>query len=240
MAYKQLVQPNIAINENAGWCLQYARRVFGLPAVEPTAWVAWTNTQYKHQDRNFPSGVAVPVWFDWVGDVGSGRFRYGHVAVRTADGKIWSSPLSGNGRAWFASVDDLTRAFGNGMTYVGWSEDISGTRVIKEEGGVPVVPQDVIVDEQLAIKLLDLWGRQGDAIRDPSAIGSIVGKPAWHAIDTLKSSQEGQARQGYLNSIDGIMAELAAARASKESDKPGDAERKLEALRSAMKDALGI
>ncbi|WMM74482.1 hypothetical protein RCF27_09445 [Rhodococcus pyridinivorans] len=30
-------------------------------------------------------------------------------------------------------MDDLTRAFGNGMTYVGWSEDISGTRVV--EGG---------------------------------------------------------------------------------------------------------
>lgn len=130
---RQLVNPNINITEKAGWCLSYARRVFGAPAVEPSAWDGWTRAKYRHEDRNFPAGVAVPVWFDWTGDVGAGRQRYGHVAVRTADGKIWSSPLTGTGRSWFTTVDDLTRAFGGGMRYVGWSEDISGVRVIEGE-----------------------------------------------------------------------------------------------------------
>lgn len=136
MAWKQLIAPVVEISEVAGMCLSYARRVFGRPVVEPTAWSGWTNAKYKHEDRNFPSGVAVPVWFDWTGDVGAGRQRYGHVAVRMPDGKVWSSPLSGTGRNWFASVDDLTRAFGNGMRYVGWSEDISNGRVVIEEEDV--------------------------------------------------------------------------------------------------------
>lgn len=130
MSWRQLITPNIAINENAGWCLSYARKVFGRPVVEPTAWQGWQNAKYKHTDRNFPQGVSFPVWFDWWGDVGNGYHQYGHVAVVHTDGRVWSSPLSGYGRAWFNSIDDLTRAFGNGMKYVGWSEDISGARVI--------------------------------------------------------------------------------------------------------------
>jgi hypothetical protein len=128
---KQLITPDLTVIETTGWCLQYARRVFGAPAVESSAWEAWTNTKFKHEDRNFPQRVAFPVWFDWTGDVGNGKYRYGHVAVRTADGRIWSSPLSGRGSAWFMTVDDLTRSFGGGMKYVGWSEDISNVKVIE-------------------------------------------------------------------------------------------------------------
>lgn len=142
MAWKQLIVPTIELSEVAGMCLSYARRVFGRPVVEPTAWSGWNNAKYKHEDRNFPAGVAVPVWFDWTGDVGAGRHRYGHVAVRMPDGKIWSSPLSGTGRNWFASVDDLTRAFGNGMSYVGWSEDISNGRVVTNIGEVDMVSNE--------------------------------------------------------------------------------------------------
>lgn len=134
---RQLVHPNFNVTEISGWCLRFSDKVFGLQAAYPTAWSAWTATKFKHENRDFPGGVAVPVWFDWVGDVGSGRQRYGHVAVRASDGKIWSSPLSGTGRAWFASVDDLTRAFGNGMRYVGWSEDISNVKVIELEDNMP-------------------------------------------------------------------------------------------------------
>lgn len=130
---KQLVQPNIEIVEEAGYCLQYARRVFGAPAVEETAHVAWNNAKHKHHDRNFPQGVSFPVWFDWTGDIGYGRHKYDHVAVYHTDGKVWSSPLTGRGRAWFESVDDLVRAFGGGMKYKGWSEDISGVKVIGED-----------------------------------------------------------------------------------------------------------
>lgn len=136
MAWHQLVTPNTDIAEKAGMCLSYSRRAFGAPAVEPTAWDAWTKAKYRHEDRVFPEGVAHPVWFYWKNKLPGDTVaqEYGHVAVRKADGKIWSSPLSGVGRAWFNSVDDLVRAFGGGMRYVGWSEDISKVRVIEESG----------------------------------------------------------------------------------------------------------
>jgi hypothetical protein len=136
MANKQLVQPDLAITEAAGWCLRFTERSFGVPLIYPTAWAAWQATQYKHQDRNFPDGVTVPVWFDWWGNPGNnqGVQQYGHAAYRTPDGKIHSAPGMGTGQATFGSVDELTNYFRHGMTYVGWSEDIAGVKVISLEG----------------------------------------------------------------------------------------------------------
>ncbi|QEX10974.1 hypothetical protein F6X56_15225 [Rhodococcus erythropolis] len=133
---EQIVQPYYNINEKAGMCLSYARRVFGAGIVETTAWEGWTKAQFKHADRDFPAGLAVPVWFDWWGQLpgDNQKYQYGHVAIRAADGKVWSSPLSGVGRTWFNTVDDLVRAFGNGMRYVGWSEDISRVKVVDFKG----------------------------------------------------------------------------------------------------------
>lgn len=143
--FQQLISPDPTIKETAGWCLRFTERSFRLIRVDSngnsvplvpgvvvrsTAWSDWLATKYKHQDRSFPEGVAVPVWFDWIGDVGEGRHRYGHVAYRGTDGRIYSSPLTGVGRADFANVDELCRAFASGMSYVGWSEDIAGVRVI--------------------------------------------------------------------------------------------------------------
>lgn len=141
----QIIQPNYAINEVAGLCLSYARKTFGLPAVEPTAYEAFRKLKYFHADRNFPVG-SVPVWFEWYGDLGngSGRLRYDHVAVRDASGTVWSSPLIGKGRVAFSSVDALVRAFGGGMKYLGWSEDISGTRVVNVGGNMKITTEQVV------------------------------------------------------------------------------------------------
>jgi hypothetical protein len=175
---RQLVQPNFSIVENAGWCLQYARRVFGAPVVESTAWQGWMNTEHPHEDRNFPQGVAVPVWFDWKGDVGDGHiFRYGHAAVRAADGKIWSSPLSGKGSAWFNSVDDLTRAFGGGMKYVGWSEDISNVKVIDME-------EQAMLDKTILTKLWVGYAAQYPA--PESYLNHWDGKQVTDVLDWLE------------------------------------------------------
>lgn len=135
MKYKQLVSPDLTITEAAGLCLSFSRRAFGAPVVEKTAWEGWSKAEYRHEDRDWPSGVSIPVWFDWWGQLPGDKqkFQYGHVAVLHTDGKVYSSPLSGKGRAWFASVDDLARSFGGGMKYVGWSEDISNVRVVKKE-----------------------------------------------------------------------------------------------------------
>ncbi len=138
MSYKQLAEPNVDITEKAGLCLQFSRRGFGATKIEDTAYDAFQNTQFKHFDRNFPEGVSFPVWFEWWGSIkwsdGVTRTqRYDHVAIRHKDGKIYSSPLTGVGRSVFNSVDELARAFGAGMKFYAWTEDISNVRVIEEE-----------------------------------------------------------------------------------------------------------
>lgn len=235
---RQLVTPNFNVTETAGWCLRFSDKVFGLKAVYSTAWEAWTNTKFKHEDRNFPQGVAVPVWFDWVGDVGSGKRRYGHVAVRAADGKIWSSPLSGTGRAWFATVDDLIRAFGNGMRYVGWSEDISNVRVVEiGEEMIQDTDQEYSRWRQLAYQI------RGRALSRDEFRQSAVGKTWLNTIEILSDDAEahiathaqevGQVavRDDWEGQINGLLKQL--------HEMPHDtseAEQKLQAI----KDALGI
>jgi hypothetical protein len=212
---RQLVKPNFEIIEIAGWCLRFSDKVFGLNAAYPTAWQAWTNTKFKHEDRNFPPGVAVPVWFDWVGDVGSGRQRYGHVAVRAPDGKIWSAPLSGTGRAWFATVDDLTRAFGNGMKYVGWSEDISNVKVI-ETG-----EQNMVEDTQLNFDVL------------AQTFQDMTGRPL---VRAEFNSQVGRTWQDVLITFQGSVETAAYEEKTRGNSKVNEAEVKLQAI----KDALGV
>lgn len=189
MNYQQIVQPNVAINENAGWCLSYARRVFGAPVVEASAWAGWMSTEHPHEDRNWPKGVAFPVWFDWTGDVGSGRFQYGHVAVMVADGTVWSSPLSGYGRAWFKTVDDLTRAFGGGMSYVGWSEDISDVRVIK--GGNQVYVDKAEYDDLLNHKAISIDAQPyKDAVIASAAWTGDIGEKPENITPVLNDLQQ--------------------------------------------------
>lgn len=137
MSYKQLVDPNLNLSEDAGLCLQFSRRTYGAPKVEDTAYEAFENTKFRHYDRDFPSDVSVPVWFEWWGNIkwsdGINRYaRYDHVAVRAANGIIYSSPLAGRGQARFNSIEELERAFGAGMKYYAWTEDISNVRVVEE------------------------------------------------------------------------------------------------------------
>lgn len=120
----QLVSPNLDYPARAGYCLEYVDRAFGILSGEPTAWQAWLNTQFKHQDQNFPP-LEFPVFFD-------GFHGEGHVAIQTPNGVCSSPPNLGQvGHVVFPSVDALAKAYG--VTYVGWSEDLTNVRVIEED-----------------------------------------------------------------------------------------------------------
>lgn len=138
MKYEQETTIARSTQEKAGRCLQFTQSYLGVPHLYDSAWQAYESTQFKHNDRNFPAGVAVPIWFDWTGTVlwSDGVYRtarYGHAAVHDKDGKIHSSPGIGHGQQVFNSVDELIAYFGGGMKFVAWSDDISGIRVIKED-----------------------------------------------------------------------------------------------------------
>lgn len=133
MSYEQLVVPNPNIPCEPGMCLQYVRQTFGAPIVEPTATAGWNNAQYQHTDYNFPEGVCVPLWFAIPG------VPAGHVVLLMADGSIYSTSDDATVPHHHPSLNDLIWYYGPRvepqyqleLQYLGWSEDISGVRVVQ-------------------------------------------------------------------------------------------------------------
>jgi len=115
--------------DQAGYCLRFQQRVFpGSPAVYyPTARAAWDASGFKHGE--YPDGSAiVPISYSWCGTINGLYQDWGHAAVFVPGRGILSSPGSGYGQQWFSSIDELARAWG--LTYLGWTEDVGGFRVV--------------------------------------------------------------------------------------------------------------
>ena len=137
MQYKQLVTPNFSTVGQVGYCLQYARECFGAPAVEPNAWTAWLNTQFKHEDADLPTDVSIPMWYSYE----ENGEQLGHVTINVPGVGIYSSPWEqGTTHAVLPSIAEVERIYG--VEYVGWSEDISKVRVI-EGGDMPLTHDQV-------------------------------------------------------------------------------------------------
>src|SRR6185312_926566 len=137
MSCAQLVTPNLdpyihqpngnggtyILTDWYGWCLAYVQNAFGTGWAGSNAWEAWNDhVNIKHLDRDIPSGMYVPIWF-------SGYHGLGHVAIYK-DGKVWSSPWHHKPYAdVISSIAEVERIYG--VSYVGWSEDISGKQVVE-------------------------------------------------------------------------------------------------------------
>lgn len=126
MSYSQVKSPNLNTVGKAGYCLVYVRSVFGVASRYATAAIAWANAVYKHTDA-LPN-VAVPVWFKWETD--------GHVAVFVPGKGIYSTTAQGD--KVFPDVESLAKYIGG--TYLGWSEDINGVRVVQPEANPAPAP----------------------------------------------------------------------------------------------------
>lgn len=138
-----------------GWCLAVTDKQFGVSPFAATAQIAWNQNNTKHQDRNMPDGVYVPIWF--TGD----KDGYGHVAVGLRQGnsfKVWSSPYTH--KPYFdrfeGTVDTVIArmiAIGYGKAFLGWTETLGDRRIVaweedaKVEEPKPSLPaQDKPVD----------------------------------------------------------------------------------------------
>lgn len=140
MEYTQLKVSNLNIVGQEGLCLAYVTEVFSVPNYYPSATVAWQSAQYKHPSEQPPTDVAVPVWFSYNGPDG-------HVAVSVPGKGIYST--SAQGDKVFTSVAALVSWMGEGMTYLGWSEDINNVSVVQ---GVDMKPtrNQILLAYQLA------------------------------------------------------------------------------------------
>lgn len=135
----QLVTPNTAVTDGAGWCLRFTQSVWGAPVRYNSAWEAWEATTLKHgTSENIPTDVAVVVWFSHYGYYGH-YDNWGHVVSWIPGRGYLSSPTSGVGQKWLSTIQDVERSFNS--TYVGWSEDINGLRVAEITTPRPPQPQ---------------------------------------------------------------------------------------------------
>lgn len=181
----QLTKINTAAKGQIGLCLSFADDYFGIPHAEPTATVAWNKTVNKHLDRNFPTDTIVPIWFTFKnkagGDLGS------HIAAHRPDGVIVSSPWeSGTTHAELNSIEQLIGIYSdngkNPMTYLGWSEDIAGVRIIQPQG------DDMVQDNQHLNALTMAYFNRGPS---QDEIDRYVGKASYsRVLEDFDSSEE--------------------------------------------------
>jgi hypothetical protein len=143
MSYTQAITPNPNIPCKPGWCLQYVRQTFGLPAIHPTATAAWEASKTQHRDHNFPSNVWFAVWFALANEPA------GHVALMSPDGTVYSTSDLGNTPHRHPDLTDLHNyyaRYGMPLTYLGWTEDVQGIPVITNQGlaamGDTITPQE--------------------------------------------------------------------------------------------------
>lgn len=146
MSWVQVKSPNLSpvitqpgygvLADWTGWCLAVVQFAFGAAYAGSPARVSWQSyTKYKHADRNIPVGIYVPLWF-------SGYYNQWHVLIvkmnNDGSGAAWTSPNDPKPSMDvinFSNLDNLVAQLKQGWShdteYIGWSEDIGGTRVIE-------------------------------------------------------------------------------------------------------------
>ena len=141
MTFSQVITPNPHIPCKPGWCLEYVRSAYGLPAAYPTATAAWEASTSKHQDQDFPDDCWVPVWFSLANEPA------GHVALRAPDGSVYSTSDLTSIPHQHPNLADLMHYYayyGMSLTYLGWTEDVAGYPVITNGG---IAAQGTITQE---------------------------------------------------------------------------------------------
>lgn len=147
---KQLTSVNLKASGTVGMCLAYAQNVMSVEHHYPSAIENYRATQFKHNDREFPADVCVPIWFTYR--------DAGHVAINVPGKGIYSSPWElGTDHAVLSSIEELEDIYSNSgqypLVYLGWTEDIGVQRVVINE-------RDDMVDDTIAtlawVEALDL------------------------------------------------------------------------------------
>ena len=131
--YKQLVLPNLYIEDQAGFSLRHVQSCFSASPRHAYAWDAWEATEYKHPMEELPNAY-VPVWFSSVVYAYTlGTFNQGHVLLwDPITQSLIGTPMSGYGQRSY-TIDMVEKHSGGKTKYVGWSEDLNGLRIVKKE-----------------------------------------------------------------------------------------------------------
>ena len=154
--FNQVITPNPKIFCRPGWCLEYVCRAFGVYGKgigQPSATKAWQFAVTKgtaHTDRNF-DGLWVPVYFTMIGGPN------GHIVVKAPDNSVYSTsdPVA-NTPVHHASIEAMNVYYGGKLGLLGWSEDLNGIKIVKEDNMVTI--EQVVYDD------LVKWKKDGIAL----------------------------------------------------------------------------
>lgn len=141
---QQLIQPNLNTADFDGWCLRFVENVFNISKVQRHynfAIDAWNGATFKHADA-LPD-VVVPVWFNWTGTVQGKKANYGDVALWVPGKGVFGTPLGNVHTAsnrWDSSVEARAKAIGGNASYLGWTEDLTGVRLVQPSPVAPPAP----------------------------------------------------------------------------------------------------
>lgn len=186
----QLITPNPNIPCTPGYCLQYVRQAFGLPARYATATAAWEGSNSQHRDRNYPAGVWIPVWY------GLDREPAGHVVLLAPDGSVYSTSdntTTPHHHPSLADLEDYYAGWGWPLTYRGWTEDVAGFPVVSGAGSINVdsinTPQEDYMpltqdDANLFVQTL-LGAKWNTAPK--ATLGELLNEYRDHHLDVLKT-----------------------------------------------------
>ena len=147
MAWKQKLYPNLDNDPNNplyiwingqiltdwyGWCLAVVAGSFGAKGSSYSAKTAWQSCSSKHQDRNIPENLWLPLWY--------GGGTYGHVVIGYRTGNtltVYSSPYTHKAtfEKFSGNLDYILDYVGNVYAvgaFSGWSETLLDSRVIEK------------------------------------------------------------------------------------------------------------
>ena len=117
---------------DSGMCQKYVRdQCWRVPSLYGSAIDAWNGARYKHPgDRNPPNGA--PTYYK--------GGNYGHAVIWKRN-QMRSTDCPSGGRVGDAAISWVENNWG--YTYLGWTEDINGVRVIHEQGNDDVKDEDI-------------------------------------------------------------------------------------------------
>lgn len=213
MTFEQIITPTPDIPCKPGWCLQYVRQAFGLPARYGSATEAWEKSPTQHRDRDFPPGLWVPVWYGLVDE------PLGHVILRAPDGSCYSTSTLGSTpyhHPNLAHLEAFYAYYGMTLTYRGWTEDVAGYPVITygglaAQGTITETENDVGTVESITDKVaLDIEGYVDSAIDNNQKIREIQQSVAFQEKFSVRMLEAIAAQQGVTVDSKAIAADIRA------------------------------
>lgn len=152
MPYVQKFAPNLDAVAYPGQCLWLVEEAYNTPepftSMFATARDSWDASAFKHETNEMP-GVPVPVYFSWTGTIDGVTKDWGDCRIFVPGRGVFGSPLNWDdplGNAWVADLNEVERLI-PGAKYLGWTEDISGFRVVDyvEPETTPAPPIEELV-----------------------------------------------------------------------------------------------